>query len=105
MKRFVERAVSTFETFVLLPRGSLGMRPTTAQHTSPSSSALFVGVEEAASALGVSRSLAYAMANLWLAGGEDGLPAIRLGRRILIRRATLDEWASTDAVASRSVRY
>jgi excisionase family DNA binding protein len=80
------------------------MRLRTAQHPS-SSSTLFVGVDEAARILGVSRSLAYAMANLWLAGGEDGLPAIRLGRRILIRRATLDEWASADAVASRSVHY
>jgi hypothetical protein len=64
----VERSMSTFETIVLLPRESLGMRPTTARHTSPSSSALFVGIEEAANALGISRSLSVIVV---VAGGED----------------------------------
>ena len=104
MSRFRLRSLSRDETVAVLTRGSVGMRLRTTQHPS-SPSSLFVGVDEAARILGVSRSLAYAMANLWLAGGENGLPSIRLGRRILIRRATLDEWASADAVANRSVHY
>ncbi len=60
----------------------------------PSSVApLFVGVEEAARLLGISRSLAYTLANLWLTTGEAGLPAIRLGRRILVKRVAVEEWA------------
>lgn len=42
-------------------------------------------VEEAALALGVSRASAYEAARLYLAtGGEEGLPVIRLGRRLLV---------------------
>lgn len=55
---------------------------------------IFIGVDDAARVLGISRSLAYDMANRWIAtAGDDGLPAVRLGRRILINRVALDRWA------------
>ena len=76
------------------------MKPQLFRATNVSTPSLFVSVEEAARILGVSRSLAYAMAKLWLTGGEDGLPSIRFGRRILVRRSTLAEMASTGAAAS-----
>ena len=44
-----------------------------------------VSVEEAASALGISRASAYR------AAARDELPAIRIGRRIVIRRAALEQ--------------
>ena len=48
-------------------------------------------VEEAAAALGVSRSTAYEAARLYLAtDGEEGLPVIRLGHRMLVPAARLD---------------
>lgn len=56
----------------------------------------FMRVEDAAILLGISRSLAYSLVNQWLASGTDGLPSIRLGRRILVKRAALDAWASID---------
>lgn len=59
---------------------------------------IFMGVDDAARLLGISRSLAYDMANRWIvSGGEDGLPALRLGRRILINRAALERWATGSA--------
>ena len=58
---------------------------------------MFVRVEDAAQLLGISRSFAYDMANLWIkTGGTDGLPAVRLGRRLLIQRAALERWANAD---------
>jgi len=60
----------------------------------PAPEPLFIGVEEAAHLLGISRSFAYDMAHLSLAtDGAEGLPAIRLGRRLLIRRSALDRLA------------
>jgi hypothetical protein len=51
---------------------------------------LFVSVAEAAHILGISRTLAYDLAHLGLATeGAEGLPAIRLGRRLLISRTGL----------------
>ena len=42
-----------------------------------------------------SRSYAYEMANQWIdTNGELGIPAIRLGRRLLVTRAALENWAS-----------
>ena len=59
--------------------------------TAPS---LFVGVDEAARLLGISRSLAYELANQWIDSDEAaGLPAVRLGRRLLIKRAALEQMA------------
>ena len=48
----------------------------------------FLRVREAAPMLGISLSAAYELANAWLdSGGHTGLPAIRLGRSILIPRS------------------
>lgn len=55
----------------------------------------FLSVAEAAELLGVSRTMAYELTNAWLAtDGKTGIPCIRLGRRILVHRASLDEWAT-----------
>jgi excisionase family DNA binding protein len=55
---------------------------------------LFIRVDDAARMLGISRSLAYELANRWIAtDGRHGLPAIRLGRRILVKKAVLERWA------------
>jgi excisionase family DNA binding protein len=56
---------------------------------------LFITVPAAARRLGISRSLAYELANRWLAGDtEGGLPAIRLGRRLLVSRSALESIAN-----------
>jgi hypothetical protein len=55
----------------------------------------FCGVPEAAKELGISRSAAYELANAWLkSNGADGLPCLKLGRRIVVPTAVLDEWAT-----------
>jgi excisionase family DNA binding protein len=65
--------------------------------TPDTSASLFLRVEEAARLLGISRSLAYELANRWLESDQaTGLPAIRLGRRLLIKRAALEQMASVD---------
>jgi len=68
-----------------------------AQDTSPA----FYSVERAARMLGISRSSAYYLANEWLdSDGKDGLPCIRLRRRILVPAAVIARWA---AVGSHDV--
>ena len=55
---------------------------------------LFVGVEAAARALGISRGLAYELCREYLAGRRDGIPCRRFGpRRILVPRAALEHLA------------
>jgi excisionase family DNA binding protein len=55
----------------------------------------FLRVREAALVLGISSSAAYELANVWLAtDGRTGLPAVRMGRRILIPRAAIDRLAA-----------
>lgn len=55
---------------------------------------LFVGVEAAAQALGISRGLAYELCREYLAGRRDGIPCRRFGpRRILVPRAALQRLA------------
>jgi excisionase family DNA binding protein len=55
---------------------------------------LFISVPEAARRLGISRSLAYELANRWLSGNsEGGLPSIRLGRRLLVSRSAIESMA------------
>ena len=57
--------------------------------------AAFLRVREAALVLGISNSAAYELANAWLAtDGRTGLPAVRMGRRILIPRAAIDRLAA-----------
>jgi excisionase family DNA binding protein len=54
----------------------------------------FLTVEEAAAVLGISRTLAYALAREYLATRATGLPCVRLGaRRIVVSRRTLDRFA------------
>lgn len=52
---------------------------------------LMLTVPEAAAVLRISRTSAYKLADLWLRsdGRAGGLPAVRLGRRLLVRRADL----------------
>jgi len=51
----------------------------------------FIRVREAAVILGISKSAAYEQANAWLATeGRAGLPAVRMGRCILVPRAALE---------------
>ena len=52
-------------------------------------------VREAAPLLGISISALYHLANAWLdTGGQAGMPAVRLGRRILIPRPAIDRLAA-----------
>lgn len=52
---------------------------------------LFISVTEAARLLGISRSHAYDQAHLGLeTDGAEGLPAVRLGRRVLVNKRRLD---------------
>lgn len=65
------------------------------ESTPDTSASLFVRVEEAARLLGISRSLAYELANEWIdTGGRTGLPAIRLGRRLLVKRTVIEQSGS-----------
>ena len=60
----------------------------------------FLGVREAAAVLGISNSAAYELANAWLATeGRTGLPAVRMGRRILVPRAAMDRLAAVGSDA------
>jgi Helix-turn-helix domain len=55
----------------------------------------FVRVRDAAVILGISKSAAYELANAWLATeGQTGLPAVRLGRCILVPRSALERLAA-----------
>jgi excisionase family DNA binding protein len=57
---------------------------------------LFLRVEDAARLLGISRSSAYNLANRWIdTKGVEGLPSIRLGRRLLVKRSALEKWAES----------
>ena len=57
----------------------------------------FITVEEAASLLGISRSLAYGLAREYLATQTTGLPCARIGsRRVVIARKSLDRYAAAN---------
>ncbi len=58
---------------------------------------LTMTVEEMAKVLGISRPVAYNLANI------TGFPAIRVGRRILISKAGLERWVSEQE--GRGVAY
>jgi excisionase family DNA binding protein len=61
-------------------------------------------VREAAVVLGISSSAAYELANAWLAtGGRTGLPAVRMGRRILIPRAAIARLAAVGSDNGRAI--
>ncbi|MDZ7732495.1 MAG: helix-turn-helix domain-containing protein [Acidimicrobiia bacterium] len=56
--------------------------------------AQFLTVEEAAKILRISRSSAYELANLWeRTHGDEGLPAIRLGRTLRVPRRAIEALA------------
>jgi excisionase family DNA binding protein len=53
---------------------------------------LMLTVAEAAVVLRVSRTTAYKLAENWRSsGGREGLPVIKLGRRLVVRRVDLAE--------------
>lgn len=61
----------------------------------PDQTRLFHSIEGAAQILGISRSSAYELANRWLrSNGEDGLPCVRLGRRIVVPSAAIARLAA-----------
>lgn len=47
-------------------------------------------IEEAAAVLRIGRASAYEAARLWRQTHRDGLPVIRIGRRLLVPRAALE---------------
>jgi hypothetical protein len=64
-------------------------------HDSPPA---FCSVALAARTLGISRSAAYQRANEWLdTDGRHGLPCVRLGRRILVPNAIIEQWRAVGA--------
>ena len=51
---------------------------------------LMLTIAEAATVLRVSRTTAYKLAEEWrTSGGRSGLPVVRLGRRLVVRRVDL----------------
>ena len=65
----------------------------------------FLRVREAAAILGISKSAAYGLANAWLAtDGQAGLPAVRMGRSILIPSAAAIDRLAAVGVERRSAR-
>ncbi len=56
----------------------------------------FLRVEEAARALRISRTSAYALTRRFLdTGGREGLPAVRIGRSVRVPVAALETMANT----------
>ena len=59
---------------------------------------LMLTVPEAASVLRVSRTTAYKLADEWqTSGGRTGLPIVRLGRRLFVRRVDLADLVGVPA--------
>ncbi len=59
---------------------------------------LMLTVAEAAVVLRVSRTTAYKLAEDWrTSGGREGLPVIKLGRRLVVRRVDLAELVGVPA--------
>ncbi len=64
----------------------------------------FLRVREAAAILGISKSATYELANAWLAtDGQAGLPAVRMGRSILIPRTAIDRLAAVGVEDRREI--
>lgn len=62
---------------------------------------LVLTISEAAVVLRVSRTTAYKLAEEWRAtGGRSGLPVIRLGRRLVVRRVDLAQLLEGPASAA-----
>ena len=63
---------------------------------SSDSTSMCMTVEEAAKELGIGRTLAYRLAREFLAtNGASGLPVIRVGRLLRVRRSDLIAWKHT----------
>ena len=59
---------------------------------------LLLTVAEASTVLRISRSAAYKFARQWEAtGGRTGLPVVRLGSRLMVRRVDLARILGTEA--------
>lgn len=70
--------------------------------SSPSPASPFLSVKDAAQILGISQSSVYGLTGAWLASnGATGIPCVRLGRRILVPRAAVDEWAAVGVRSSQ----
>ena len=55
---------------------------------------MYMTVEEAATQLRIGRTLAYRLARECLAtGGRSGLPVIRVGKLLRVRRSDLEAWS------------
>lgn len=65
------------------------------------SEARFVSVEEAGRRIGIGRTLAYALCRAHLDGAPDGLPCVRLGRRVLVPVWAIDELGRAPGDAAR----
>ena len=66
---------------------------TSAQHESADGWPDFLTVEQAAEIVRIGRTSAYEQARAYLAtGGAKGLPAIRIGKQLRVRRAQLGRW-------------
>jgi len=54
----------------------------------------FLTVQEAAARLRISRTAAYVLARRWLeTGGEEGIPAVRIGRTVRVPAGAFQRWA------------
>ena len=54
-------------------------------------------VEQAATVLGISRGIAYKLANDYVqSGGTEGLPVLRFGKRFVVPRARLQRFLAGD---------
>ena len=63
---------------------------------------LYMTVEEAAKQLRIGRTLAYRLAREYLAtDGRSGLPVIRVGKLLRVRRSDLEAWSH--AIAERHI--
>lgn len=77
---------------------SAGVRPAPSTH-SIENLPLMLTVAEAAVVLRVSRTTAYKLAADWLSsGGREGLPVVKLGRRLVVRRVDLAELVGVSAL-------
>ncbi len=67
---------------------------------------MYMTVEEAAKELRIGRTLAYRLAREFLAtNGASGLPVIRVGNLLRVRRSDLEAWPHTIVEHHTSVDY
>jgi excisionase family DNA binding protein len=62
----------------------------------------FLTVQEAAVRLRISRTAAYMLTRRWLeTAGQEGIPAVRIGRSIRVPASAFDEWTRGRPFPSR----